>query len=90
MLNIKNYSNFRDADNNYFYFVFTYSIRKQISPFIYIKGDNVKALFYLSELLEQAEDDDLILQAWPVEGRTDVVAFRMKELKLYKTKIKSN
>jgi hypothetical protein len=89
-MNIKNYINFRHADNSYFDFVFIYSIRKQISPFIYIKGDTVKALFYLSELLEQTEDDDLILQAWPREGRFDVVAFRMKELKLHKAGIKSN
>lgn len=76
---------FREANEDYFNFVLCISEgTRQVSPFMLYKNGRVEAIYDLKTLIGRANPNNTILQAWPGKWRTDVFAFKMSELLLYK------
>lgn len=53
------------------------------TPFIFFLNGMVQTVYYTRELLKIANDNDTILKAWVGKWRTDVFAFKVKDLKEY-------
>jgi hypothetical protein len=54
--------------------------RKQESPFIAIRGKQIRGIFHLQDLLSEPLDT-MVLQAWPGQYSTDIFYFVLGDVK---------
>lgn len=81
MKDLSNPTVFNDANENYYDFVLSASLRrKQISPFIVITKDGYMGIEYLEDLIK-LDESFVVLQAWPGRYRTDVFKSTVGKIK---------
>ncbi|MFA5433196.1 MAG: hypothetical protein WC319_10095 [Candidatus Paceibacterota bacterium] len=72
---------FRKPDHNYFNWVFSRStFTIQPSPFMLMKNGKITWIDRFSDLQRIAEKEDIILQTWPGQRRSDVFAYTFDEI----------
>jgi hypothetical protein len=70
-----------DCNDFFMYEITPVEHRKHTTPFIFYLNGKVEVIYYLKELLQKANDNDIILKAWVGQWRTDIFAFKLSELK---------
>ncbi len=73
----------KDCNNFFMYDITPVEYRKHTTPFIFYLDGKVEAIYYLKELLQKANDNDIILKAWVGKWSTDIFAFKLSDLKEY-------
>jgi hypothetical protein len=61
----------------------SYGDDRQYTPFVRVSAKGVEGFYKLSDLLQAGKDKDIILQTWVGKWRSDVFAFRFKDIKDY-------
>lgn len=82
--NLKSTLGFRNDCQDLFKYEITGTAHlKHKVPFIFILDGVAQAVYYTRELMMLACDEDIILKGWQGQWKTDIFAFKFKELREY-------